>query len=456
MPPIRTQVRRPRARSGKCCAGICARRRVAITGHYFSWDNGADGIHQLTQMWDDVNHTKQWSFASAPGQWYHGVLAVLTEATSWSSVKRSSQYTWTTDAAGTPYISKTETTMDWGTANAVTSRATQVLDTHGNVTTSSVYGYVAGNYPLSQPGPLLRTYTNTYLNSSNYTSRYIFNRLQGSSVTDGTNSLSLVSNSFDQSTLTDLTNPAPRQHDTAYGTGFVYRGNMTSQTGGGKTVTRTYDIAGNIKTASDGNLGVSAATGSATNYSTPSSITPNGSSGLTSSYTFNGALDLTGATMPNGATIGISYASQSQPSTVTSATGAVTNYTYSFSSSGPSTVTATTNGHWVKNTMDGLGRVIKVETGEGPNVKSTTQSEYGPCACSPMGKVKRVSQPYAPGGTVYWTEYTYDALGRTLTIKKPDSSITPSTTSYEYTGNTTKVTDAAGTGRNSPPTRQAT
>jgi RHS repeat-associated protein len=57
-----------------------------------------------------------------------------------------------------------------------------------------------------------------------------------------------------------------------------------------------------------------------------------------------------------------------------------------------------------------------------------------------MGKVIKVSQPHAPGVTPIWTVYTYDALGRTLTITKPDNSITR----YDYTGNTTKVTDAKG------------
>ncbi len=55
--------------------------------------------------------------------------------------------------------------------------------------------------------------------------------------------------------------------------------------------------------------------------------------------------------------------------------------------------------------------------------------------------MKKVSQPYAPGGTVYWIEYTYDALGRTTSVKAPDGQ---STTTYLYQGNTTTVTDPAG------------
>jgi YD repeat-containing protein len=68
------------------------------------------------------------------------------------------------------------------------------------------------------------------------------------------------------------------------------------------------------------------------------------------------------------------------------------------------------------------------------------ETEYGPCACSPLGKVSRVSRPYAPGATPVWTSYQYDSRGRTTRVTLPDGSVTV----YEYTGNTVKVTDPAG------------
>ena len=51
--------------------------------------------------------------------------------------------------------------------------------------------------------------------------------------------------------------------------------------------------------------------------------------------------------------------------------------------------------------LDGLGRPIKVETGYNPTpttsvVESVVETEYAPCACTPMGKMKRVSQPRKP------------------------------------------------------------
>ena len=53
--------------------------------------------------------------------------------------------------------------------------------------------------------------------------------------------------------------------------------------------------------------------------------------------------------------------------------------------------------------------------------------------------------PYAPNGTVYWKQYTYDGLGRTVAITEPDGT---STSYYSYVGNTAQVTDPAGKWKN--------
>ena len=130
-----------------------------------------------------------------------------------------------------------------------------------------------------------------------------------------------------------------------------------------------------------------------------------------------------------------------RPSTTTSKFGAQTTYTYS---NNPAWTMAATNGHWVKTWRDGFGRTIKVEKGDGaPSAmvtKSVQETEYGPCACSPLGKVSRVSNPYAPGGTPVWTTYQYDARGRTTRVTLPDGSATV----YAYAGNAVTITDAAG------------
>jgi hypothetical protein len=53
------------------------------------------------------------------------------------------------------------------------------------------------------------------------------------------------------------------------------------------------------------------------------------------------------------------------------------------------------------------------------SIVSKVETVYAPCACSPLGKLQKISQPYAPGGTIYWTQYSYDGIGRTLTLQQP-------------------------------------
>jgi len=66
------------------------------------------------------------------------------------------------------------------------------------------------------------------------------------------------------------------------------------------------------------------------------------------------------------------------------------------------------------------------ETGYSGTTVSVVENEYEPCACTPIGKL---------------TTYTYDALGRTVSVVAPDGA---STTAYVYEGNTVKTTDTAG------------
>jgi RHS repeat-associated protein len=141
---------------------------------------------------------------------------------------------------------------------------------------------------------------------------------------------------------------------------------------------------------------------------------------------------------PNGDQTTVLYDSYARPSSTTSPTGAVTTYAYTMS---PPTVTATTNGRWTKKTLDGFGRIIREEAGNGSTIVSVVETEYDSCACSPIGKLKRVSMPHAPNAAVYWTTYNYDGLGRTVSVTSPDGA---STKRYEYAGNTVKFIDEAG------------
>ncbi len=153
---------------------------------------------------------------------------------------------------------------------------------------------------------------------------------------------------------------------------------------------------------------------------------------------WNASLALTAANWTNpGDTDVDPYDTSARPQTSTSPLGAVTTYTYNDPAAQK---TATTNGNWARTTMDGLGRTVKSETGNGTTTLSVVDTVYVPCGCSPLGKVGQQSAPHDPNGAVYWTLYSYDGLGRTSYMETPDGSITH----YSYAGNTVTVTDPAG------------
>jgi len=328
------------------------------------------------------------------------------------------------------------TTLDVGKSYQKQSKTEQTLDTHGNLLQSKVYDY--GN--LTTPA---RTYNYTYVSDSPHTSIHIWNRLYTADVTDGTNSAPLARIFYDGISYLDLPGYPPVREWTSPGSSAAwYRGNVSSSWTPGVSSSFAYYITGDVASVTRNGLAVSVSPDSTKNYAVPSAMSPNGEGNLTTSMTYTTPLDLSSLTEPNVATTGITYDAARRPVSVTSPHGAVTTYTYTNS---PPTVTATINGRWTKTTMDGLGRGIRAERGDGapsaPVTKSIVDTEYTACACSPFGKVWRVSQPYAPGGTVYWTTNTYDCLGRTTQVSLPGGT---GSTTYVYQGNTTEVTDPAG------------
>ena len=308
---------------------------------------------------------------------------------------------------GRLYVQTVVSTLDPGKRYQKQSKTEQALDSYGNLLWRKDYDY--GN--LTTPA---RTYNYTYLGGSSYTSRYIFNRLASAAVTQGAQTPTLATTYYDGSALTNRTGLL--QHDSAsYGTGMLSRGNPTSVSRyGAPATTMQYDITG---------MGIQRGLGSTTlavtpagNNAVPGAITVNSNPNHTTTLQWSSFLGLTQQVGLNQATATTVYDQYARPASTTSPHGAVTTYAYTNS---PPTVTATVNGRWTRTTQDGLGRPVKVEAGHGSTTLSIVDTEYDACACSPLGKVKRVSPPYSPGGTVYWTTYLYE-------------------------GNTVKVADAAG------------
>jgi len=194
-------------------------------------------------------------------------------------------------------------------------KTTQTLDSRGNVTQIKLWNYYTGTPPVNPA----RTYNNTYLTSDtcNYASLYIFNRLTQSTLTDGTNTATLVTNQYGQITPADAT--GIREHDPNYNTAYVCRGNVTSSTTPSGTITTNYDIAGNV-TQRYGNGELTTNTvSSSTNYAVPSAMT---TISLTSTLNWTPFLAPSSATGPNGDSASISYDSIARPQSSVSPFGA--------------------------------------------------------------------------------------------------------------------------------------
>ncbi len=375
--------------------------------------------------------TKIWTFDINTDATENLVTTYQEENAYGPVVMRQVNYTWAQDSAGNNYISRTQDITDPTQSYASTKQTDQTLDQYGNVTQSKLYSYTN----LSTPA---KTYTNTYLTGSNYTSRYIYNRLLSSTVTDGTNTLTLVSNTYDNynSPYPLVDAPGITQHDANYSTSFVYRGNVTSSSAFTQVQNQQRDITGTVVHTDDTNTNHSTTvTNSASNnYAVPSAVTTANS--LTTSFSWSSFLSPTNTTGPNGDSSSVTYDSNTaRPSSTTSPYGAVT--TYSYSNTAPQ-ITATVNGRWTSTYLDGLGRTYRVATGYS-STTSYVDTVYDTCGCTPIGKVYRVSLPYAPGATPVWTVNVYDPIGRTVSTIAPDGA---STTNYNNQGNTVTIGDA--------------
>jgi RHS repeat-associated protein len=417
-----------------------------VQNRYLLWDNSVGertfSFARTLDAASDAAATSKltYSQAQAGKKWTFVVLQDATQGlptiyqqfrTSDATVLDQVNYTWAQDPAGRNYIARTQDIANPSTAYSATKQTDQVMDQYGNVTQTKLYAY--GN--LSTPA---KTYTNTYLSDPNYTSLYIYNRLLTSTVTDANgNVLPLVTNTYDDSELTDA--PNAWVLDPNYDVNFYYRGNVTSSTSFAQVSYTEYDITGSIVYSDDGNTnhGVTITNSSDADYAAPSAITTANS--MTTSFTWNSVLAPLTTTGPNGDTAAASYdSSSSRPTSSTSPYGAVTTYTYS--NTAPQIV-STVNGAWTQTYLDGLGRPSRIARGNGSTTLSYADTIYDTCGCTPMGKPFKKSLPYAPGATPAWKTNTYDALGRTLTTVAADGS---STTTYTYQGATLQVTDAAG------------
>ena len=146
-------------------------------------------------------------------------------------------------------------------------------------------------------------------------------------------------------------------------------------------------------------------------------------------------------TDPNGLIDKWSYDWLGREISRTSPDGVVTTTTYSECaldclSDTDSIVTSTTVGQApVVTYVDALGRVIGSRKKQLGGKYAYVQKKYGN-----SGELRAVSRPYYVGDNVYWTTFSYDALGRLLSEIAPNNAVT----AYEYVGFDRIKTNALG------------
>ena len=403
-------------------------------GAQSSWTLNLDSSATTQHTWATITDngagsSKKWHFLTGAAP-IGGLPSAYEEIDSQGATLLRKDFSWTQPQGGRVYQSSLLQTLSPG-ANQAQSKTEQTLDSWGNITETRLYAY--GN--LTTPA---RTYTYTYLNNSNYSSRYIRNRLATASLTAGGTTTTLETNYYDMAYTQDRT---AYLHDSTYDSTFMYRGNINQRMGiNGSTATYYESTGVPYWTVDPAGRNTSVEPSAVTSYSLPGVATPNSNPNMATSVSYASSWATTGVTNANGAASSTTYDAYGRPLYSTAPDGAVTSYSYSYSPTNLQTATVGSPSRWTKTTLDGFGRTIKVETGSGTTTASTVDTEYAPCACSPLGKLYRVSQPYAPNGTPLWTTYGYDGMGRTLTVTAPDGSVT----SYAYLGDSTTVTDPAG------------
>lgn len=326
------------------------------------------------------------------------------------------------------------------------------------------------DYGSAPHGALLRKTVTGY---ASFTGAHIVD-LPSSVITyDGSgNRVAETDSSYDQTTPQPQS-PAPVQHTTA--PGGSARGNLTTVTkdcfvgsttcaSGNAATTYSYYDTGQIYQMTDANnhitafsytdsyssCGGNAPPSGATNaYLTQVTYPPTNGVAHVESYCYDYSKGvLQGSTDGNGQTSSYTYSDSLDRLTQANyPDGGQTLVSYSDAGPTPSVTTEKkldTSGRFVTtvNFTSGLGLPIETELTSDPQGTDLTVTSY-----DGLGRVETVTNPYRSTGdpTYGVTTYTYDALGRTTLVQKPDGGAV----STFYSGNCTTVTDEAGKNRES-------
>ncbi len=461
------------------------------TTNYSSQPNGNPRTVTITLP----NGTKSvQSSHNASGSFLDGLVFQDQTLNSADQVLRSTNVTWAAGAYDSPRPSRVEATDE-------RQQMTATEYSYG-----SVYNQVTDvrNYDFGGT-TLLRSTRTQYQNSSNYTSRHIFNLPLVVEIyaADNSTRVSRTEYQYDGQTLTntpdvvmhfDSHNPyapeylvspgtcceydyywvncityCPDYWTTDYNPATDYRGNITQVTtyadavnlGGPVTETRRYDITGNVVTT---NTSCCEQTSLAytldTQYAYPQSQTRGSATDAyaqlrtSTTYDFNTGLALSG-TDANGRVSQSSYSAVTlRPETISFPGGGHTDYSFDDAAMTTTETTYleshpshTTIANKTTKVMNGRAQVRQQQALAPGNAWDLVDTVY-----DIMGRKVQESRPYRSGDPQYFSILSYDALNRVISMQAPDGSVT--LTAYNETsrpsvastapGETTRMTDPWG------------
>jgi RHS repeat-associated protein len=485
--------------SSTCRAGVI-QRSVSVGANTYTWNypgvhSGSGGTFTETDPnGNDTLHTLSYfsnSSCASPNTVETKVAYYSGSSSTGTLLKTiATDYTGNVSPDGTSNCTnlrpiRVTTTLDNGLVSKV--------ETDYDITAYMVGGVVspASNLNISErrfyaygsgaPGALLKKIDYTYLHSSNsaYLPLNIIDRVIFTKTYDGNGTLVSQSQNEYDNYIAGLQASGAVQHDAAFGTSFLTRGNTTAlmqwknADGSWLTTRRQYDDAGNILSSTDplghttqfdymdswisiaGTAGGSACAPSGQGKAYPTKVT-NALNQITihSYYSCTGALG--SATDPNSLTSWNVYDLFGRTVQAHAPDGGVT--TNCFTDTGGTgcqqtappfqrVTTKTINPSVNEVTtavFDGLDRLTQTQLNSDPQGTAYTDTTY-----DLLSRVSTVSNPYRAGsdptsspGT---TTYTYDAIGRKTAVTYPDGSIQKTA----YCGNSTLATDPTGRWRRS-------
>jgi RHS repeat-associated protein len=457
----------------KEAGGLCTPESITT---YTPTVDGAKSNNQYMQIVDpEGNNTQvQFAFVTSPTSKYFSPRELLrTVYQGQSTPLRTTQTDYDQlDLNGNPTnpslpIRVTTTLSDTGQVSKVEyDNDTYTLAHYGttvpidNVVAKREYDFGSG-----APGTLTRTTTSTWLKSSPYTSTpvYIMDRKVSDQILNASGT-TVAQSQYEYDSYTEgITASNAVQHDSAFPTTYLTRGNVTATQrwlnppGSWLTTRNQYDDAGNIVKSTDPR-GYSTTLSYADNWGN-SACSPSG--GYAAAYltsatnalnqvTYHQYNSCTGTvystTDPNGQQTTFSYDLMGRLVQTNLSDGGQTSQAYNESST-PLSVTTTSKINASSNLVttvqvDGLGRVVQTQLNSDPQGVVFTDTTY-----DALDRKHTVSNPHHSGGSLTdgITTYGYDALSRVTSLTEPDGSVITT----QYPGNQTIATDEAGKVRTS-------